>query len=145
MGFDFASLFFHNPPQLALHCFECVMDDFFERFVGAVIHLSFVGDKFMAWRHGDVDSAPIGVTFVMIVIGLLDGDIAAVNVITKSLESCRVIQNETVDLVRFFQTSIRYLNRQLHSYLNTTVLAAIEEQKISVPHFFKFAARTGNG
>ena len=88
MGLDFASLLLHNAPQLALHRFESVVDDFFDRFVGAVIHLPFISDKFVAWRHGHVDPAPVWVPFVMVVICLLDCDIAAVNVITKSLESC---------------------------------------------------------
>jgi hypothetical protein len=88
VGFDFASLLFHNTTQLALHGLKCVMDDFFERFVGAVIHLPFIDDKLVAWRHGHVDPAPVWVPFIMGVIWLLDCDIAAVNVITKSLESC---------------------------------------------------------
>jgi hypothetical protein len=50
----------------------------------------------------------------MRVIRLLDGHIAAVDVVAKFFEPCGVIQNEIVDLVRFFQTPIRYLNRQLH-------------------------------
>jgi len=80
------------------------------------------------------------------VIGLFDGDIAAVDVITKSLESCCIIQNEIVDLVSFFQTPIRYLNRQLHNYLDTTALFALGGTKnhgFSIP--FKFAATIGNG
>jgi hypothetical protein len=50
----------------------------------------------------------------MCVIGLLDGHIAAVDMIAKFFQSRRIIQNEIVDLVRFFQTPIRDLNRQLH-------------------------------
>jgi hypothetical protein len=107
VGFDLASLLFHNATQLALHGFERVMDDFFERFVSAVVHLPFVGHKLMARRHGHVYPTPVWVPFLMGVIGLLDGDIASVDVITKSLQSCCIIQNEIVDLVRFFQTPIR--------------------------------------
>jgi hypothetical protein len=99
--------FFHNATQLALHGFERVMDDFFERFVSAVVHLPFIGHKLMARRHGHVYPTPVWVPFLMGVIGLLDGDIASVDVITKSLQSCCIIQNEIVDLVRFFQTPIR--------------------------------------
>jgi hypothetical protein len=144
--FDVAPLLFHNATQLALHGFERVMDDFFERFVSAVIHLPFIGHKLMARRHGHVDPASVWVPFLMGVIGLLDSDIAAVDVITKSLESFCIIQNEIVDLVRFFQTPIRYLNRQLHNYLDTTALLAIEGTKnlgSGIP--FKFAATIGNG
>ena len=48
------------------------------------------------------------------VIGLLDGYVAAVDVIAKFFESRCIIQNEVVDLVGFFQTPVRDLNRQLH-------------------------------
>ena len=111
------------------------MDDFLERFVSAVIHLPFIRDKLVARGHGHVDPAPVRIPFVMVVIGLLDGDIATVDVIAKSLESCCIIQNEIVDLVRFFQTPIRYLNRQLHNYLHTTALLAVKGTKISFPVF----------
>lgn len=146
VGFDVAPLLFHNATQLALHGFERVVDDFFERFVSAVIHLPFIGHKLVARRHRHVDPASVWVPFLMGVIGLLDSDIAAVDVITKSLESFCIIQNEIVDLVRFFQTPIRYLNRQLHNYLDTTALFAVEGTKnlgCSIP--FKFAATIGNG
>jgi hypothetical protein len=82
--------------------------------MSAVIHLPFIGHELVARRDGHVDPAPVWIPFVVGVIGLLNGNIAAVDVITKSLKSCCIIQNESVDLVRFFQTPIRYLNRQLH-------------------------------
>ena len=107
VGFDIAPLLFHNATQLSLHGFKCVVDDFFERFVSAVIHPLFIGHKLVSRRHCHVDPAPVWIPFVMIVIGLLDCDIAAVDVITKSLESFCIIQNKIVDLVRFFQTPIR--------------------------------------
>src|SRR4030095_8176165 len=88
VGFDFAPLLFHNATQLALHGFECVMDDFFKWFVNAVIHLPFVGHKLVAGRHGHVDAAAVWIPFLMGVIGLFNCDIAAVDVIAKSLESC---------------------------------------------------------
>jgi hypothetical protein len=146
VGFNVAPLLFHNATQLTLHGFKCVVDDFFERFVSAVIHLPFIGHKLVPRRYGHVDPAPVWIPFVMVVIGLLDCDIAAVDVITKSLESFCIIQNEIVDLVRFFQTPIRYLNRQLHNFLDTTALVAVEGTKnlgSSIP--FKFAATIGNG
>jgi len=84
--------------------------------MSAVIHLLFIDHQLVTRRHSYVDTAAVRISFVMGVIGLLDGDIAAVNVIAKFLESCGIIQNEIVNLVSFFQTSIRYLNRQLHNY-----------------------------
>jgi hypothetical protein len=115
VGFDVAPLLFYNTAQLALHGFERVMDDFLERLVSAVIHLPFIGHKLVPRRHCQVDPATVRIPFVMIAVGLLDCDIASVDVITKSLESFCIIQNEIVDLVRFFQTPIQYLNRQLHN------------------------------
>jgi len=106
VGFNVAPLLFHNATQFALHGFKGVVDNFLERFVSTVIHLPFIGYKLVARRHGHVDATPVWIAFVMGVIGLLDCDIAAVNVITKSLESFCIIQDETVDLVRFFQTPI---------------------------------------
>ena len=135
MGFDVVPLLFHNATQFALHRFKGVVDNFLERFVSTVIHLPFIGHKLVPRRYGHVDATPVWIAFVMGVIGLLDCDIAAVNVITKSLESFCIIQNEIVDLVRFFQTPIRYLNRQLHNYLDTTALLAVEGTKIAVPPF----------
>lgn len=82
--------------------------------MGAVIHLLFIRNQLVPGRHGHIDTAPVRIAFVMRVIGLLDRYIAAVDVIAKFLESCCIIQNEIVNLVRFFQTPIRYLNRQLH-------------------------------
>ena len=146
MGFNVAPLLVYNATQFALHGFKCVVDDFFERFVSSIIHLPFIGHKLVSWRHSDVDAAPVWIAFVMIVIGLLDCDIAAVDVIAKSLESFCIIQNEIVDLVRFFQTPIRYLNRQLHNYLDTMARLAVEGTKnlgSRIP--FKFAATIGNG
>ena len=114
VGFNVAPLLFHNATQLALHGLKCVVDDFFKRFVSAVVHLPFISHKLVARRHRHVDPASVWVPFLMGVIGLLDSDIAAVDVITKSLESFCIIQNEIVDLVRFFQTPISDLNWQLH-------------------------------
>ena len=108
-------LLVHNASQLTLHGFKCVVDDFLERFVSTVTHLLFIGHKLVARRHGHVDAASVWIAFEMVVISLLDCDIAAVDVITKSFESLGIIQNEIVDLIRFFETAIRYLNRQLHN------------------------------
>lgn len=146
MGFNVAPLLFHNATQLALHGFKRIVDHFFERLVSTVIPLPFIGHKLVPRRYGHIDSATVWIPFVMIAIGLLDCDIAAVDVITKSLEPFCIIQNDIVDLVRFFQTPIRYLNRQLHNYLDTTALLAVEGTKnlgFGIP--FKFAATIGNG
>ena len=75
---------------------------------------AFIGDQLVAPRHGYIDSAPARVSLVMGMIGLLDGHIAAVDVVAKFFQSRCIFQNEIVDLVRFFQTPVRDFNRQLH-------------------------------
>ena len=86
-----------------------------ERLVRAVVRPSFVSNQLMTPRHSHIDAASVGIPFLMCVIGLLDGHIAAVDMIAKFFQSRRLIQNEIVDLVRFFQTPIGDLNRQLHN------------------------------
>jgi hypothetical protein len=68
----------------------------------------------VASRHRHIDATPVRISFLMGVIGLLDGNIATVDMVAKFFKSRGIIQNEIVDLVRFFQTPIRDLNRQLH-------------------------------
>ena len=114
MRFDVASLLVHNAAQFALHRFERVVDHLVERLVRAIVHLLFVSNQLVAPRHGHIDPASVRVSFLMCVIGLFNGYIAAIDMIAKFLESRCIIQNEIVDLVRLFQTPIRDLNRQLH-------------------------------
>ena len=114
MRFNVASLLVHDPAQLALHRFERVVDYLVERLVRAVVLLPLISDELVTPRHSDIDTAPVRISFLMRVVGLLDGHIAAVDVVAKSFQSRRIIQNKVVDLVRFFQTPIRDLNRQLH-------------------------------
>src|SRR5438046_6386696 len=84
VGFNVAPLLFHNATQLTLHSFKSVVDDFFERFVSAVINLSFIAHKLVARPNRPVDPAPVWVPFWMGVIGLLDSDFPAFDVITNS-------------------------------------------------------------
>ena len=124
--FDVAPLFVHDAAQLALHRLECVVNNLVERLVRAVVHRPFISDKLMASRHGDINTTPVGIPFLVGVIGLLNCHIAAVDVVAKFFESCGIIENEIVDLVRLFQTPIRDLNRQLHDYLDTSALPRVE-------------------
>ena len=114
MRFDVASLLVHNAAQFALHRFERVVDHLVERLVRTIVRLSFVSNQLVAPRHGHIDPASVRISFLMCVIGLFNGHIAAIDMIAKFLESRCIIQNEIVDLVRLFQTPIRDLNRQLH-------------------------------
>ena len=112
--FDIAPLFVNYATQFPLHRFESVMDNLIERLVRAVVLLLFIGHEFVTARNGYVDATTVRVSLLVGVIGLLDGHIAAVNVVAKFFQPRRVIQNEIVDLVRFFQAAIGDLNRQLH-------------------------------
>jgi len=85
-------------------------------------------------RHGHIDAAPVGISFLVSVISLLDGYVTAVDVIAKSLKAAGIIQNEIFDLVRFFQTTVGDLNGQLHNYLDITVLVTRTEQKFRTLH-----------
>ena len=107
-------LLVHHAAQLALHRFERVVDHLVERLVRAVVHLPFVCDQLVTARYSHIDAAPVRISFVMCVIGLLDGHVAAVDVVAKFFQARRIFQNEIVDLVGFFQTPVRDFNRQLH-------------------------------
>ena len=114
MCFYFAPLFFDNATQLPLHRFESVMDDLVERLVRAVGLLLFIGHEFVTARNGHIDATTVRISFLVGVIGLFDRDIAAVDVVAKSLQARRFFEHEIVNLVGFLQTPITDLNRQLH-------------------------------
>ena len=99
MCFNLAALFFNHSAQLALHGFESIVDHLFERLVCAVVLLSFVGDKLVAASHSHIDAAPIGISFLMRMICLLDSHVAAVDVVTEFFQSRCIIQNKVIDLV----------------------------------------------
>ena len=115
MGLYVAPLFVDDAAQLAFHCFESVVDHFVKRLVRAVVDLPFIGDELVASGHRHIDTASVWISFVMRMIGLLDRHVAAVDVVAKFLKSRCIFKNEIVDLVRFFQTPVRELNRQLHN------------------------------
>ena len=114
MCFYVAPLFFDNATQLALHRLEGVVDDLVERLVRAVVLLLFISHEFVTARNGHIDPTTVRISFLVGVIGLLDGDIAAVNVVAKFLQPRGFFEYEIVDLVGFLQTPITDVNRQLH-------------------------------
>ena len=113
--FDVAPLLVYDAAQLALHCFERVVNGFGQRRMRAVIHLLFSGNQFVPWSHRHIDADVIRISLLMGVVSLLDRYVAAVDVVAKFLKSRCIFKNEIVDLVRFFQTPVRELNRQLHN------------------------------
>ena len=113
MRFYIAPLFVNYATQLSLHRFESVMDNLVERLVRAVVLLLFIGHEFMTARNGHIDPTTVRISFLVGVIGLLDGDIAAVNVVAKFLQPRGFFEYEIVDLVGFLQTPITDFNRQL--------------------------------
>jgi hypothetical protein len=113
--FYFSPLSFDDVPQLALHRLEGVMDHLRKRLVGAVVLLTFVGNKLVSPRNRHVDSHPVRISFVMRVVGLFDGNVATVDMIAKSLEPGGVIENKVINFIGFFHATISDLNRQLHT------------------------------
>jgi len=113
--FDVAPLLVYDAAQLALHRFERVVNGFGQRRMRAVIHLLFSGNQFVPWSHRHIDADVIRISLLMGVVSLLDRYVAAVDVVAKFLKSRCIFKNEIVDLVRFFQTPVRELNRQLHN------------------------------
>jgi len=114
MRFHFAPLDVNEVTQLALHRFKGVVDHFVKRIVSAVVLLLFVGDELVTARNRHVNANTVLISFVMGVVRLFDRHITAVNVIAEFFQPRGFVQYEIVDLVRFFQTPITDLNRQLH-------------------------------
>ncbi len=83
------------------------MDNLVERLVCAVVLLFFIGYEFVTARNGHIDATTVRISFLVGVIGLLDGDIAAVNVVAKFLQPRRFFEHEIVDLVGFLRKMLR--------------------------------------
>jgi hypothetical protein len=108
------ALLLHEVPQLALHCLESVVDDLRKRGVRAIVHLLLVGDEFVMRRHGHVDPHSKLVSLLMRMIGLLDSDITAIDVVAEFFEPARFLQNELVELFRFLDATIGNIYWPLH-------------------------------
>jgi hypothetical protein len=106
VGFDFVPLLFDYPAQLALHGLEGVVDHFGERLVRTVVHPSFVGDQFVARRHGDIDPDPVRISLLMGVVRLLDGDVATVDVIAEFFQARCFLEHDLVDGVGFVDAPV---------------------------------------
>src|SRR5947207_89243 len=100
--------------ELALHRFKGVMHDLGQWLMGPVIHLFLFRDQFVTGRHGDIDPHPKRVAFFMSMIRLLNRDIAAADMIAKFIESRRLLADHFLDPIRFHQTAITDIHRQLH-------------------------------
>ena len=73
----------------------------------------------MTWPHRDIDPATIRIPFLMGVIGLFDRDVAAIDVVAKSVEPRRVGHYEVVDLIGFIEAAVGNVNRQLHRMISS--------------------------
>ena len=111
----FASLFFDKMAQLAFHGLERVVDDFLERFVRIVVLLSLIGDELVPRSYRHVDSTSIRIAFLVGMVGLLNRNVASVNVITKAFQPGRVLENSAFNRSRFLDPSIGDFNWQLHT------------------------------
>ena len=89
--FYFASLLVYDAAQLALHRFERVVNDLIDRSMRAVVHLLLISNQLVSTRHRHIDSAAVRISLLVRVIRLLDGHIAAVNVVAKFFKPCGVI------------------------------------------------------
>jgi hypothetical protein len=107
----FAALFLDERLELALHCFEGVVDYFAQRLMHAVRGRIFVRDQFVAGRDRNVNSDPEWVPRVLGVVGMLDHDVASTDVIAKAVEARGLAANEFVELIRFLDSPIRNSNR----------------------------------
>jgi hypothetical protein len=101
--------------QLAFHRFECVVDNFGEWSVRAVVDLLFIGHEFVTVRHSDIDAHPELVSLLMGMIGLLDGDVTPVDVIAEFFEAGRLFENKLVELLRLLDPAIGNVYWPLHS------------------------------
>src|SRR5437016_4724221 len=63
--FDVAPLLVYDAAQLALHCFERVVNGFGQRRMRAVIHLLFSGNQFVPWSHRHIDADVIRISLLM--------------------------------------------------------------------------------
>jgi hypothetical protein len=111
---SFPTLLLNEMPQLSLHRLESVVDHFGEWFVGAVVSLLFIGDQLMARRHGHINAHAKWISFLMRVIRLFNRDVAAADVITKTIEPGGLRTDYVFDFVGFFNAAISDINRQLH-------------------------------
>ncbi len=109
-----AALFFDQVAQLAFHRFERVVDHFLKWFVGTVVLLLFIGDELVPRSHRHVDSTTKRVAFLVSMIVLFNRDIASVDVVAKSFQSSRIFDNDALDCVRLFHSTIADLDWQLH-------------------------------
>jgi hypothetical protein len=60
----------------------------------------------VAGRHRYIDPDPKGISFLMSVVRLLDGNVAAVDVIAEFFQARRFLQDELIDLVGFSDAAV---------------------------------------
>ena len=77
-----------------------------ERRVRAVVHASFIGDQLMTGRDGDIDPDPVGISFLMSVVRLLNGDVATVDVVAEFFQARGFLEDDLVDGVGFIDAPV---------------------------------------
>ena len=106
MCFYFVTLFLNDAPQFALHRFECVVDYFGERRMGAVVDPLLVGNQFVSRRDRHIDAHPEPISFLMSAVWLLDGHVAAIDVIAEFFQARRFLHDELIDVVGFRDAAV---------------------------------------
>jgi hypothetical protein len=100
------ALLFDQCLKLALHCLESVVDHFAERLVHFVRALFFIGHQLVAGRDGNIDSDPEWIAGMLRVVGMLNDDVAAADVIAKTIQPRGFVSDELVELIGFLDASI---------------------------------------
>ena len=77
-------------------------------FMGALL---FIRDQFVAGRNGDIDSHPEGVAGMLRVVGMLDNDVAATDVIAEPIEARGFFTDEVFELIGFLDAPIGNFDR----------------------------------
>jgi hypothetical protein len=65
----------------------------------------------VAGGDGDIDADAKGIAGLLRVIGMLDDDVAAADMIAEAIETCGFAADEFVELVRFLDPTIRDFDR----------------------------------
>lgn len=107
-------LFLDQMAQLSLHRFESVVNHLRQWLMCAIVGLFLFRYQFVSGRNRHVDTDPKGVTFFMGVIRLFNGDIAPADMIAEFIQPGCLLADHLFDALRFGQTAITDIYRQLH-------------------------------
>jgi hypothetical protein len=79
-----------------------------------VLRLPLVGDKLVAGWNCDVDANTERIARALLMVRLLNRDIAATDMIAKPIQARRFRADQMVKFLGLLDTAVRYFERQLH-------------------------------